>query len=650
MERTNSTSSITRTTSKSSNSSKVSVGLAKSFASFTAFVGGKRGEGLGKGLTLLVEGPGIGAQVDANKYQDVVSEETGEWQYLVIDPSGIRPREDAVYSKDLKKPTHSNRYKEGSVCAIDRRRTAGWTTWLSLKNGDGWLFDVSPKDKKVRLVEVEVAVGAWHYECVTDRVPIMPKPHMKYSAGKSMTKAQVFLSNREVVQMQERVRPLNGKGSFLRLADGRGWAVDFADGQQVLQRQWQAADSNTPCQGPHGDVSGYGQSSPASAQTQFGVPVVKSFLGSFPADCNDPLPGVGTHLGSPELGEWEYIVVDPKGMSLRSSPTYDQGTKLNKRVEEGEVVVVLERIPGNGTVFLRLASPSGWCFERTPSSVSAKQQRLRMMPIQVDKGLWYYTVVADRGVALRSRCTFSENSKVGKGPLKGALCEVTQRVRAGESTFLYLKDGSGWVFDVKNGKRIVEGPIEMQVLPPSSMATVRGQECDRKGGINLSSSPTKQRWATTKFFLMAGSKVRASMICEAEMTRWIYVTKGEGGGGGIEGWAPADVLIQEVPTEASANRMTPNAPTEAPAILNTSSTANLSSAQAWGSSRRIEEVEACSPLAKTHTIAVATQDSSNATNIAPSVTRAFAANSSQGWCGSSRPESQGVSSTTAFLR
>merc|ERR1719265_2028892 len=119
---------------------------------------------------------GISGQKSANSEEDVLAEEHGEWHYIVIDPSGMRAREDASYTKDTKKQDKSFRFVEGTVVKIDRRRTAGWTKWLALKSGEGWLFDVSPKDKKVRLMEVEVASGPWPYHCMTERVPILQKP------------------------------------------------------------------------------------------------------------------------------------------------------------------------------------------------------------------------------------------------------------------------------------------------------------------------------------------------------------------------------------------------------------------------------------------------------------------------------------------
>lgn len=223
MKRSSSLGSICKT-------SKVSVGLTNSFVKLSTLLSPKKKDRL---FGTLEEESYICGQVHANNSQDVDTEEAGDWHYLVIDPLGIRPREDALYTKQSKKSA-SNRLKEGSVCAVDRRRVVGWTMWLRLKDGGGWVFDISPKDKRARLVEVEVETGSWCYECVADDTHILTKPWLS-----SLWHA--FLNNEEVVQVKERVRPVNAKGCFLRLADGRGWVVDFVDGQQALLQQSEGA-------------------------------------------------------------------------------------------------------------------------------------------------------------------------------------------------------------------------------------------------------------------------------------------------------------------------------------------------------------------------------------------------------------------------
>jgi len=277
---------------------------------------------------------------------------------------------------------------------------------------------------------------------------------------------------------------------------------------------------------------------------------------------SEPITGISNgYLGQPEHGKWEYVVVDPKGLSLRSSPTYDPGQKISgKRIEEGELVTVVERISGDCTTFLHTMFPQGWCFDIQPGDT---KKRVRMMEVQVQRGSWHYLILAERGVALRSRCSQAESAKCGNGPLKGALVEVTERLKAGEATFLRLKEGS-WIFDMKNGNKVVRGPIDLQALPPNTMATVKaqggvGNNCN--DGILLRSSPTNQKWAATKFFLLHNSKVHATQQCEADGTCWIFVTKP---GGGIEGWAPYDSVCVEATPDCIRSTAAP-ATQESPA-------------------------------------------------------------------------------------
>ncbi|CAE7455928.1 unnamed protein product [Symbiodinium microadriaticum] len=75
------------------------------------------------------------------------SKETGIWSYLVTDLSGIRPRQEPVYSTS--KESSAKRYPAGTVVEVHERLRSGWTKWLRLAEG-GWLFDISPKDRKAR--------------------------------------------------------------------------------------------------------------------------------------------------------------------------------------------------------------------------------------------------------------------------------------------------------------------------------------------------------------------------------------------------------------------------------------------------------------------------------------------------------------------
>jgi len=438
-----------------------------------------------------------------------MEEEVGEWSYLIVDPNGIRPRDDAIYCKDAKSKDKDSRFKEGTCIEINKRRKAGWTYWLGLASGEGWVFDVSPHDKKVRMVEVENHQGEWLYETCADKVAVIERPSLLLTQ-KLSKETKAFLEAREVVTCIQRIRAVGSKGSCLKLADGRGWVFDFSEGKQTLRRHVarESSDGSTVCR--------------FSEDT--GTPMM-------PFSPTVSLGGLTQVLGPPEFGRWDYVVLDPKGMSVRSDATYERSEKNGSRIEEGEIVTVLERRSGDGNTFLRLERPQGWAFDRQPGPAS--KGKVRMTEVQVELGLWYYRVTAERGVGLRSRCSFAHNCKTVRGPDKGALVKITQRATIGETTFLQVKEGGwlvpgndqatsqcGWIFDIKAGKRMCEGPVPMEDSPPDTTATIRNEV-----GVFLACSPTSQDWAQTTYLIFDGDRVHVHSYCEVENVKWARVSK-----------------------------------------------------------------------------------------------------------------------------
>jgi len=361
-----------------------------------------------------------------------------------------------------------------------------------------------------------VLVGEWQYMAGCDRVAVLPKPSMKLSEMKANKLGHV-LEEKEVVLVKERVRPLNGKGSFLRLADGRGWVLDFANGRQVVQR-WQA---------PSDSASTTDGGAASSLDTLADVVGLAS-----------------QELGEPEVGAWDYIVLDTKGICLRNAPTYDKTSKMQHRLEEGELVSVKERRAGNGTTFLHLDGPQGyqnmhmnqvvaliqgWVFDLQPGSQNKRQ---RLAQVEVQSGAWFYRVCAHKGIALRSRCTFSLDAKVGQGPNEGALVSISRRVKVGKTTFLKPKDENGWIFDAKNGKTMVEGPLDVEE-PLDAIGTLIGNE-----NIYLLSAPTTLTWAITKKLLLPGACGKVTHICVIDGTRWAHFAQS----GSMCGWVRYDLL------------------------------------------------------------------------------------------------------------
>jgi len=447
---------------------------------------------------------------------DLMSEETGRWYYLVVDTHGIRPRSGPSYQSAKMKHGH---FTEGTVVEIDRRASYGLTRWLRLDSSGGWVFDVSPKNNKVRMVEVEVLTGEWRYQALLGDIMVMPRPSV-LSGYTPHCGGRPPLGDAEIVTVNRRIRPLNSKGSFLELADG-GYVLDYYNGRHLLKRQYCAvmeeqADRIMACdEKPRLNVN----SSPA---------LMTSGLVAASAEATED-------VDEGERGSWTYVVIDPKGICMRSKPTYNKSCKVSAKLEEGDLVQVDERRLGENTTFLHITSPQGWAFDTQPG-IGTK--RRRMSEVQKEEGQWFYRVIASNGVTMRSRCSMSESCKVGKVRQQGSFLEIVERVIIGRMTFGRLKDATEWAHDSGNTQRAIEGPLDVE-KKESTWASVR-----IPGGIHLLTDPIDKSWAVTKMYLLQSAKVQVSLIW---MGRWAFVSKP----GGMEGWLPTESL------EVDANEAQP---------------------------------------------------------------------------------------------
>lgn len=444
----------------------------------------------------LLSSSGLPSAKTAAEGKAVAEEEEGDWCYLVVDAAGIRARSSPSYDKT--QVEKRGRHMVGEVVAIDRRRKAGWTRWLRVRDTADWLFDVSPKDNKVRMTEVEVLQGEWLYEVLQesklassladvssdrDRRDRGSRDMLSWSPKKGK-KAQELsplsivasetaevaeqaagdLRPGDLVTVVERVRPLHSKGAYLRLAHG-GWAVDF-DGRQQLRRMSDEADDKA-------------------------------------------VPGL-----------WHYVVLDPKGITLRSKASCEKSAKLQARLEEGQLVRVTERRSDGLTTFLSVAEPSGWAFDQAKGKAV-----LRMAEASVEDGEWWYHVTDDKGCGLRRTCSTSHQARCGFGPQKGALVKVVQRVQVGDTIFMRLPEGQ-WIFDRKHGKRIVAGPCQVQERN-GLISTVTASS------IQLRQAPTDEGWARTNLVMLAGAKVSVDRMVELSGVWWSFVRRSQGS---MEGW------------------------------------------------------------------------------------------------------------------
>jgi len=443
-------------------------------------------------------------------------EERGHWYYLVADSAGIRPRADPSYSKETKQGSQP-RIKEGTVVEVGVRRRATWMRWLYLNSGAGWVHDVSPKDYKIRMVEVEVVQGDWEYQVGLDKVPILWE--LSLALAENPPKGGMFsaaLEPGQVFNVCQRVRPIGGQGMFLKLTSaggGRGYVYDVYRGQQVVHELQKSG------------VDSLGGHSPLFAKA-----------GTEPQLSSINLKrGNSLNLTESELGEWDYIVLDPNGVSLRYAPTFEASGKNNARLLQGEIVKVVERKRCDATTFVRLDTPWGWAFDVHGDRLT--KQYTRIAPVSVEQGLWFYRVATAKGVALRSRCSLDDSAKMGKGPMEGAFVTIVTRAQVGEVQFLRSRELEAWIPDRKDGRLLLDGPIA--VTAHDCQASVRPEV-----GVSLLAAPTRHRWAQTKKTLLRGARVHVLHSVGLEGEVWAQVSQP----GGMEGWTFLfNVALEEPP-------------------------------------------------------------------------------------------------------
>jgi len=344
------------------------------------------------------------------------------------------------------------------------------------------------------------------------------------STGKKL-QSVATLCNGEVAKVIERLRICGGKGAFLRLADGRGWVLDFVEGSQTLQRL---------------------DSPRASLLTSLTTPLAAAFEEGATATERELLEHDEDKEGGPETetGDWRYVVVDPRGITLRSLPTSGKSAKIKTRLEEGQVVQVVERHSSEGVQYLRVEDPAGWAFDRRcgPSGGC-----LRMMEAVIECGEWCYRIAGN--CARYSRCSTTSSAKIGPSLEKGALINVRQRLQVRGATYLKSEDGASWICQRSASDSCVEGPLKVQDMYDLG-ATVIPNE------IFLMKYPTSEASARTKMCVLNGSLLNVTTMVHTSEGRWAFVEQKRSNGSGLKGWAPAgtldmnDVMRDQVPWAA----------------------------------------------------------------------------------------------------
>jgi hypothetical protein len=319
-------------------------------------------------------------------------EEAGSWTYLVVDARGITMRQAPAYDCSFK--CEDRRLAEGQLVRADRRLVRGWTRWLRIKGSGEWVFDVSPKNAQVRLVEVVCEAGSWEYHA-TCSTPVLHAPSLVQAATRACSSAALLSG--DVVTVTEHYRLVGRAATFLKLLGGRGWLY----------------------------YAGAGDGGDAKSRL---VPPL-------------PAPDKALSIVAPS----DYIVIDPLGVDVwridRNSSV--QGSPV-RRLREGEVCACTERRCTEWGLMVRL-SDGLWAAEYVWRGGSFYQA---MVNVAVERGgHWIYRVTG-QSVDLRAPSSFERTVAAAVDrPRQGDHVEIAERMTCGIMHFLKLADGRGWIYD-----------------------------------------------------------------------------------------------------------------------------------------------------------------------------------------------------------
>merc|ERR1712046_124945 len=131
--------------------------------------------------------------------------------------------------------------------------------------------------------------------------------------------------------------------------------------------------------------------------------------------------------------------------------------------------------------------------------------------------------------------------------------------------------GGKWIFDSKQGRKLISGPFQLQTPPTCSQATVRPPD-----GVHLLESPTGQKWAITKMKLLQNAQVEVSKVFNIEFTTWGFIEKP---GSNMKGWVRMNDLCSMDASSASCDLRNCAAMSSAPSFDNQAFGAEKSSSE-----------------------------------------------------------------------
>ena len=215
----------------------------------------------------------------------------------------------------------------------------------------------------------------------------------------------------------------------------------------------------------------------------------------------------------------------PSGIGLRSHPVDDRRFVDEINYKPMQKVVCDRRVkhPVTGVNFYRVQGTEGWIFDRRPLEGGGFKSML-LPEDKVEEGLQVYECLGRIGIRLTPN--ISESFKIDRSVDTGELvaidisrtCPIEQ---VSNGPFLRLTDGSGWVFQRKNGSQVM-----IRRTIQTGTWTLR---IENSVGLALRSQPMDSGLFKTGVIHSLGEVVRCTHMVQASSGVKFYKVTGKDG-------------------------------------------------------------------------------------------------------------------------
>mmetsp|Transcript_147331 Transcript_147331/g.274510 ORF Transcript_147331/g.274510 Transcript_147331/m.274510 type:complete len:447 (+) Transcript_147331:81-1421(+) len=165
-----------------------------------------------------------------------------------------------------------------------------------------------------------------------------------------------------------------------------------------------------------------------------------------------------------------FVVVCAEKVGIRSTPTLNKDAQTGDVLCPGQCVVVEQIVSFEQVRFLKL-NTGAWVFDRVG--------RLQVMEpmVNVEVGHWWYRVVSQDHLEVRTAPTHSSRARTGQALCPGEVCVVSLRCLVDGQRFYHLADGRGWIFEKRQSDNGTDSPPRSPRDAPDSRNEVVMSEC-----------------------------------------------------------------------------------------------------------------------------------------------------------------------------